>query len=468
MYRRKLVAALRSIVGREHVLDGAVDLQVYEYDAGVDMRYPTAVCFPASTQEVADVLRLLHRDRVPFVARGAGTNLSGGTVCKDAVVIGLVRMNKILEIDYENMRAVVEGGAVNLDLVNEAAREGYLFAPDPASQRVSTLGGNVAENAGGPHCLKYGVTTNHVLGLQVVLPHGEVVEFGGKALDGPGYDLTGLFVGSEGTLGIVTKVVVRLIRRPEAIKTMLAIFDSIDDAADAVSAIIAAGIVPATLEMLDRAFIHAIEESLRCGYPLDAEAVLLIELDGIRDGMDRLGNHVRELCEASRVREVHTAKTDAEREQLWAGRRGAFGSLARMSPNFFTLDGTVPRTRLPEVLRGVIEIGKRYGLKVANCLHAGDGNLHPCVLYDEREPEQKEAALTAGFEILQLCADVDGTISGEHGIGLEKRKAMSFIFTDADIAAMETAKDLFDPAHICNPGKIFPSRSRNVATAACE
>ncbi|NOZ21209.1 MAG: FAD-binding protein [Planctomycetes bacterium] len=452
-----LADRLRRVVGRENVLDRDVDLQVYEYDAGVDMAYPRLVCFPTSTRQVSDVVKLLHKQQIPFVARGAGTNLSGGTVCKDAVIIEMSRMNRILEIDYPNMRAVVEPGLVNLHLVNTVAKDGYLYAPDPASQKVSTLGGNIGENSGGPHCLKYGVTTNHVLGLEVVLPNGQVIEVGGKALDTPGYDLTGLIVGSEGTFGIVTKITVRLIRQPEAIKTMLAIFNSLQDAADSVSAIIAAGILPATLELLDKAFIHAIEESLKCGYPLDAEAVLLIELDGIRDGLDRLAGHVTDLCKEHNVREVRVAKSDEEREHLWAGRRGAFGSLARMAPNFLTLDGTVPRTKLPEVLAKVVEIAKRHGLKVANCLHAGDGNLHPCLLYDERDDGAKKATRIAGFEILQACADAGGTLSGEHGIGIEKQNAMPFVFTKSDLDAMRRVKDVFDPAGLCNAEKIFPT-----------
>jgi len=336
------------------------------------------------------------------------------------------------------------------------AKDGYLYAPDPASQKVSTLGGNIGENSGGPHCLKYGVTTNHVLGLEVVLPNGEIVEMGGKALDGLGYDLTGLLVGSEGTLGIVTKITVRLLRQTEAVKTMLAIFDSIGDAAEAVSTIIASGIVPATLEMMDNLFIHAVEDSLQCGYPRDAEAVLIIELDGVRDGMDRLAGHVMDLCKENNVREVRVAKSEEERDQLWAGRRGAFGALARLSPNYFILDGTVPRTKLPEVLRKVIDIAKKHDLKVANVFHAGDGNLHPCLLYDDRDEKQKKATRAAGLEILQACADAGGTLSGEHGIGVEKQNAMPLVFGPSDLQAMKRIADVFDPLGRCNPGKIFP------------
>lgn len=456
-FREKLIAALERIVGRGNVHSGEVDLQLYEYDAGAAVARPSLVCFPSSAKEVSEVVRLLGRERVPFVPRGAGTNLSGGTVGKDAVVIELSRMNRILELDYINMRAVVEPGVVNLTLCNEVGRQGCVYAPDPASQKVSTLGGNVGENSGGPHCLKYGVTTNHVLGLEVVLPNGEIIEVGGKALDSVGYDLTGVLVGSEGTFGIVTRITVRLIRKPEAIKTMLVIFECLEDAASAVSTIIAAGIVPATLEMMDKNAILAVEESLKCGYPLDAEAVLIVELDGVRDGLDRLAGHVADLCEQNKAREVRLAKSEEEREQLWAGRRGAFGALARLTPSYFILDGTVPRTKLTEALRGVMKIVERHGLRVANVFHAGDGNLHPCLLYDDRSMEQRKATRAAGHEILQLCADAGGTLSGEHGIGVEKQDAMPLIFTDGDMAAMKRVKAAFDPQDLCNPHKIFPA-----------
>jgi len=457
MDRHEVIKSLRKLLGAGNVLDRQVDLQVYEYDAGVDMARPAAVCFPGDTQEVAAVVKLANRAGMPFVARGAGTNLSGGTIVEDGIVIEMLRMNRILEIDEANMRAVVQPGVVNLALVEEAARHGLLFAPDPASQKVSTLGGNVGENSGGPHCLKYGVTTNHILGLEVVLPDGEVVEFGGKALDVPGYDLTGVFVGSEGTFGIATKITVRLMPPPETVRTMLAIFETLEDAGDSVSEIIATGIIPATLEMMDKLIVQAIERSMKCGFPMDAEAVLIIELDGLRDGMDRLTEQVREICRKHNVREVKVAKTDAERDQLWAGRRGAFGALALLSPNYLVLDGTVPRTKLPQVLRKTLEIAAKYGLQVSNVFHAGDGNLHPCLLYDERNKEQKRATKLAGKEILEACRAAGGTITGEHGVGEEKRYAMPMIFSQDDMDAMRRLKLAFDPENLCNPNKVFPA-----------
>jgi glycolate oxidase len=365
-------------------------------------------------------------------------------------------MNRILEIDTENQRAIVEPGIFTLVFKNELARYGYVYQPDPASEKVSTVGGNVGENSGGPHCLKYGVTTNHVLGAELVLFDGEVIEIGGKALDKPGYDLTGVLVGSEGTLGIATKVILRIMRRPEAVKTMLAIYNSLEDASNTVSAVIADGIIPATLEMIDKLTIKAVEESVHAGYPLDAEAVLLIELDGLKDGMDRLAERVIAICRKNDVREVRAAKDEAERAQLWAGRKGAFGAIARLRPNYLVCDGTVPRTKLPEVLGRVMEVGRRYHLPIANVFHAGDGNLHPLILFDERDEEELRRVRAAGSEILKLCADAGGTISGEHGIGTEKMREMFFVFTPRDLAAMEKVKRAFDPADICNPGKVIP------------
>jgi glycolate oxidase subunit GlcD len=345
---------------------------------------------------------------------------------------------------------------ITLDLQTAAAKKGLQYAPDPASQKTSTLGGNVGENSGGPHCLKYGVTTNHVMGVTMVLFDGTVAELGGKAPDMPGYDLTGLVVGSEGTLGIATEIILRLIEQPEAVKTMLSIFDSIEDAGNTVSAIIAEGIVPATLEMMDKLVIKAVEESVHAGYPLDAEAVLIIELDGLKDGMERLSTRIIEICRANRAREIKIAKDDAERNILWTGRRGAFGAVSRLRPSYMVCDGTVPRTRLPEVLKKVTEIGRKYDLPIGNVFHAGDGNLHPLILFDYRDAEETARVKKAGTEILRLCVDVGGTISGEHGIGLEKLEEMSFVFSQDDIAAMWKLKNAFDPIGQLNPGKVLP------------
>lgn len=460
MNREKMIEELSKIVGKENVLYSDTDLLLYGYDASLFKGKPDCIVFPGSTEEVSKVVKFCYQEKIPVIPRGSGTNLSGGTIpTKGGVIIHFSRMNKILEIDLENQRAVVEPGLFTLTLKNQLARYGYVYQPDPASEKVSTFGGNFAENSGGPHCLKYGVTTNHVLGAEVVLPDGEVIQVGGKALDQPGYDLTGLLVGSEGTLGIATKLVLRIMPKPEAVKTLLAIFNSLEDAGRTVSAIIADGIVPATLEILDKLTIKAVEESVRAGFPLDAEAVLLIELDGLKDGMERLAERIMDICQKNQAREVRLAKTEAERTQLWAGRKGAFGAIARLRPNYLVCDGTVPRTKLPEVLTRVMEVSKKYNLPIANVFHAGDGNLHPLILFDERDEDELRRVHLAGSEIMKLCADAGGTISGEHGIGTEKMKEMFFVFSPKDISAMKKVKLAFDPEEILNPGKVLPEVS---------
>ena len=457
MKREKMVEELALMVGEDNVLSSETDLMLYGYDASLYKGKPDCIVLPGSTEDVSKVVKFAHRKGIPILPRGSGTNLSGGTVpTKGGIVLHFSRMNKILEIDIENQRAVVEPGLFTLTLKNQLVRYGYVYQPDPASEKVSTFGGYFGENSGGPHCLKYGVTTNHILGAEIVLNDGEVIQVGGKALDHPGYDLTGLLVGSEGTLGIATKVILRIMPKPEAIKTMLAIYNSLEDAGRTVSAIIAEGILPATLEILDRLTIKAVEESVHAGYPLDAEAVLLIELDGLKDGMERLAERVMEICGKNGVREVKAAKNDAERTQLWAGRKGAFGAISRLRPNYLVCDGTVPRTKLPEVLSKVVEVGKKYNLAIANVFHAGDGNLHPLILFDERNEDELRRVHLAGSEILKLCADAGGTISGEHGIGTEKKREMLFVFTPRDIAAMKKVKRAFDPEDLLNPGKVLP------------
>lgn len=457
MERKKMVEELTKIVGNENVMSSETDLLLYGYDASLFKGKPDCIVLPGSTEEVSKIVKLAHSEGIPIIARGSGTNLSGGTVpTQGGFVLHFSRMNKILEIDIENQRAVVEPGVFTLILKNQLARYGYLYQPDPASEKVSTFGGNFGENSGGPHCLKYGVTTNHILGAEVVLDDGEVIWVGGKALDNPGYDLTGVLVGSEGTLGIATKLVLRIMPKPEAVKTLLAIYNTLEDAGRTVSAIIGDGIVPATLEMLDRLTIKAVEESIHAGFPLDAEAVLLIELDGLKDGMERLVERIMEICRKNNVREVKAAKTETERTQLWAGRKGAFGAIARLRPNYLVCDGTVPRTKLPEVLVSVMEVGKKYNLAIANVFHAGDGNLHPLILFDERNEEELRKVHLAGSEIMKLCADAGGTISGEHGIGTEKKKEMLFVFTPQDINAMKKVKMAFDPEEVYNPGKVLP------------
>jgi glycolate dehydrogenase FAD-linked subunit len=457
MIAKPLLDELRQIVGKANVLDSAVDLQLYQYDAYLEERRPDAVVFVHSTDEVAGVVRACNKYDVPFVPRGGGTNLSGGTIpFKGGVVLEMIRMNRILEVDRPSLRARVQPGLFNLELGTALAPLGYQYLPDPASQKAATLGGNVAENSGGPHCFKYGVTTNHVLGLTVVLPDGDVAKIGGKALDTPGYDLTGVFVGSEGTLGICTEVVVRIVRLAEGVKTMLAIYDSIEEGSETVSAIVAAGMVPATLEMMDQLVIKAVEESIHCGLPLDCATVLIMEVDGLKDDLEAQVQAIEDLCKAHGAREVRVAKDEAERAMLWAGRRGAFGAVARITPSYLVCDGTVPRTALPKVLRKVAEVSKKYNLMIPNVFHAGDGNLHPLILFDWRDADQKARVMKAGMEILRLCVEMGGTISGEHGVGLEKIDAMRLVFTEADIRSQVRVKQAFDPKNLANPGKMFP------------
>ena len=453
-----VIRSLERVVGREAVLWRPEELIAFEYDGTIDRARPQAVVFPTNAEHVAEVVRIALDAGLPVTPRGAGTGLSGGAVAAlGGVVVALTRMKRIIEVDSENRLAVVEPGVVNLELSKAVASYNLYYAPDPSSQRVCTLGGNVAENAGGPHCLAYGVTTNHVLGLEVVTPEGEIVWLGGRARETPGYDLRGVFVGSEGTLGIVTKIVLRLLRRPEATRTLLAIFDEVDQASAAVSSIIGRGVVPAALEMMDAEVIRAVEPALHVGYPLDAGAVLLIEVDGLRETIAEQASAVREVCDAEGAREVREAEEDAEREQLWAGRKGAIGALGRLAPNYYVLDGVVPRTKLPAVLREVYAIGKRYGFPIANVLHAGDGNLHPNVLFDERKPGETARVLEAGAEIMRACVDAGGSITGEHGVGYEKRSFLKWIFSDADIAAMAKVKAAFGSSELYNPCKLFPT-----------
>jgi len=458
MSNKVLVQELRRVVGEANVIDSDVHLQLYQYDAYLEERRPDAVVFVHSTEEVSRVLKLCHAHGVPSVPRGGGTNLSGGTIpFKGGVVLEMIRMNRLLEVDKGSLRARVQPGMFNLELGQALAPLGYQYLPDPASQKAATLGGNVAENSGGPHCFKYGVTTNHVAGMTVVLSDGEIVELGGMAPDTPGYDLTGVFVGSEGTFGVCTEVVVRIVRLAEGVKTMLAIYDSIEKGSETVSAIVAAGMVPATLEMMDQLVIHAVEKSLACGLPLDCATVLIIEVDGLKDDLEEQTEAIVRLCKEHGAREVRVAKDEAERALLWAGRRGAFGAVARITPSYLVCDGTVPRTTLPLVLKKVAEVGEKYDLKIPNVFHAGDGNLHPLILFDWRDAEQKARVMKAGMEILELCVQLGGTISGEHGVGLEKMDAMHLILSPDDIQAQLKVKRAFDPADLANPGKIFPA-----------
>jgi len=455
--RQEVLKNLQAIAGEKNVRWKDVDLTVFEYDAGLNRQKPSFVVFTETADAVAGVVRFLSREGISYVARGSGTNLSGGTIpLNGGVVIELSRMNRILEIDPANERALVEPGVYNLTLQNALAPLGYYYAPDPASQKVSTLGGNFGENAGGPHCLKYGVTSNHVLGAEVVWPGGERIWLGGKAEDPPGPDLLGLLVGSEGTLGIAVKILVRILRSPERVVTMLAVFKSLEAAGQTVSDIIGEGIIPATLEIMDNLVIRAVEQSVHAGYPLDAEAVLIIELDGLADGMEEQARRILEICEKNGVVGTRRAKDAAERADLWAGRRGAFGAVARLAPSYLVCDGTVPRTKLPDALSAVKKIGQKYDLSVGNVFHAGDGNLHPLILFDDRKPDDVARVHRAGMEILKACAELGGTISGEHGIGTEKLAGMPLVFQGADLEMMRRVKEAIDPQGVCNPGKLIP------------
>lgn len=456
-----LVKELEAIVGPRAVLSSPYDLMLYEYDASIDRARPDVVVFPASTSEVSAIVKLANRRGVPFVARGAGTGLSGGAVpLQGGMVIAFQRMNRILSIDYTNLRAVVQPGVVNLHLSNAMTPSGFYYVPDPSSQKSCTIGGNVGENSGGPHTLIYGVTTNHVLGLEVVLPDGEVIEVGGPTLDTPGYDLTGLLVGSEGTLGIVTSITVRIVHQPEAVKTLVGIFNTLDDASNTVSGIVEGGIIPAALEMMDQIILQAVEEYIHAGYPQDAAAVLLIEVEGLRDTVDEQVSQIVGVCQANHAREVRIAKDEQERQLLWRGRKEAFGAVGRISHEFYVQDGVVPRTRLPVVLDRVNAICSGYGLRVGNVFHAGDGNLHPLILFDSQVPGEVEKVRQAGMEILQVCAEAGGSITGEHGVGMEKSEAMPLIFSEDDLSIMLRVRETFNPRNLCNPGKIFPTPGR--------
>lgn len=460
-----LVADLRAIVGDANVLAGTAQLQVYECDAyTLERRPPNVVVLPASTDEVAAAVRASARAGVPIIPRGAGTSLSGGVLAVEGgVMIALTRMNRVLSVDARNRRALVEAGCVNAWISRAAAPYGLLYAPDPSSQTACTIGGNVATNSGGPHTLKYGVTTNHVLGMECVLPDGNVVWLGatpdgGEDVDG--YDLRGALIGSEGMFGVVTRVLVRLVRRPQAWKTFLVVFESVADASNAVSDIIRAGIVPAAMEMMDRGIVQAVEAAYAFGFPLDAGAVLIVELDGLATGLATQEAEVIAICERHRARDVRVARTEAERLALWKCRKQAFGAVGRLSPAFLTQDGVVPRSKLPEIMAFIEAASREAGLRIVNVFHAGDGNIHPIVLYDERDPGEVKRAVHAGEAILSRCLDLGGSVSGEHGIGVEKIDFMGRQFGPDDLAAMQALRRVFDPDGRCNPHKLFPGSKR--------
>ena len=448
---------LVGLLGARAVLDQPSDLTLYEYDGGVDKAKPELVVFPRSTEHVAAIVKIAREHNLPFVGRGSGTGLSGGAIARrGGIMIGFARMNRILEIDLENERAVVEPGVVNLDVTLAVQRQGYFYAPDPSSQRACTMGGNVAENAGGPHTLAYGVTTNHVLGMEAVLPDGTVFTTGGKESDLPGYDLTGLLTGSEGTMALVTKIFIRLMRAPELVKTILAIYDSAEDAGRTVAEITARAITPVAVEMLDGPMLRMVEEATHAGYPMDAAAVLLIELEGLREAVEEQVEQILDACTGCGAREVRIAKSAEERDLLWKGRKNAFGAVGRMSPFYYVQDGVVPRGRIADTLRYIGEVSEKYGLIISNIFHAGDGNMHPIILFDARKPGELERAQHAGEAILEYCISVGGSITGEHGVGMEKMELMSKQFTEETLDTIKAFKQLFDPECRLNPGKVLP------------
>ncbi len=448
---------LAKLLGPRGYLDRPEDLTLYEYDGSVDKHQPDMVVFPRSTEEVAAIVRIAAEFDVPLVGRGAGTGLSGGAIPRQGgITVAFARMNRILEIDLENERAVVQPGVVNLDITLAVQSAGYFYAPDPSSQRACTIGGNVAENAGGPHTLAYGVTTNHVLGLELVLPDGSVVGTGG-APDLPGYDLTGLLTGSEGTMALVTKIIVRLMRRPEMVKTALAIYDSNEDAGRTVAEITARAITPVAVEMLDGVMLRMVEEATHAGYPMDAAAVLLIELEGMREAVEEQVEEVREACKISGAREFRVARSAEERELLWKGRKNAFGAVGRVSPTYYVQDGVVPRTQIASTLQFINQVAAKHGLTISNIFHAGDGNLHPIILFNPRVPGELEKARAAGEEILGYCIAAGGSITGEHGVGMEKNELMPQQFSAETLDMIGRLKLLFDPAGRLNPGKVLPT-----------
>ena len=462
-----LLAQIRAVVGHDYVIDHREDLLVYEYDGSVDRSMPRAVVLPANADEVSRVMALAYAAGVTVVGRGSGTGLSGGAITPPyGLQIVFTRMNRIIAIDTVNRTALVEPGVINLDLDNHARKFGLRYAPDPSSQRACSLGGNIAENAGGPHCLAYGATTNHIIGMEVVLEDGEIVHLGSTAREAAGYDLRGAFIGSEGTFGIATKILARLLPLPETVRTFLGVFPDIDSACTAVSAVISYGIVPAALEMIDALSIQAVQKVADAGYPNDAGAVLLIELEGLNEEVEEVSAEVEAALWDTGAADVRIAEDDAERERLWLGRKTAFGAFGAIAPNYYLVDGVVPRTRLTQMLRKVNEVSHRYGIPIANVFHAGDGNLHPCMLFDARAPGVLDQVMAAAAELMTECAALGGTLSGEHGIGLEKKEFMPLVYTDDDMAAMQRLRAAFAPRNRLNPGKIFPDGNSYQPTGA--
>src|SRR5882757_7867311 len=453
----RILDELRAVAGNRGLISSSEELHTYECDGLTNFRVmPRAVLLPNSTEQVQAIVRICHRERIPFVARGSGTGLSGGALpVENGIVISLARMNRILDVDFPNARVVVEPGVINLDVTGRVSPQEYFYAPDPSSQSICSIGGNVAENSGGAHCLKYGFTTTHVLGLEVVLPDGSLVHFGGKTLDAPGYDLAGVFVGSEGTLGIATKIILRIVKRPECVRTLLAAFPSTNEAGAAVSGIIAVGMLPAAMEMMDNLAIQAAEAAVHANYP-NCGGLLLVELDGPVAEVDTLIAQVSAICRENGAGEVRVAQTEEERAVVWKGRKAAFAAVGRISPNYIVQDGVIPRTALPRILTEMDRLASEWGLRVANVFHAGDGNLHPLVLYDRRIEGQEHSAERLAERILELCVEMGGSITGEHGVGEEKKHMMGKMFAEPDLATMQKLRCAFDPLSLANPTKVFP------------
>jgi glycolate oxidase len=460
--RDRIVAALRAIVPGEGVINAEREMRPYESDALTAYRQlPMVVVLPETTAQVSAVLRYCHENGIKVVPRGAGTSLSGGALpLADGVLLGMAKFNRIREIDFENRLAVVEPGVTNLAISGAVAHDGFYYAPDPSSQIACTIGGNVAENSGGVHCLKYGMTTNNLLGCEMVLMTGEILRLGGKHLDSGGYDLLGIVTGSEGLLGVVTEVTVRLLKKPETARALLVGFPSSEDAGSCVSRIIGAGIIPSGMEMMDGPAIAATEAFVHAGYPLDVEALLIVELDGPQAEIDHLCERVETIARECRAVTCQTSQSEAERLLFWSGRKAAFPAMGRISPDYFCMDGTIPRAKLPMVLHRMKELSQQYGLRVANVFHAGDGNLHPLILYDANQPGELERAEAFGSDILRLCVEVGGVLTGEHGVGVEKRDLMPTMFTELDLNQQQRLKCAFDGKGLLNPGKVFPTLHR--------
>jgi glycolate oxidase len=460
--RADIVAALRRIVPGEGVIASEAAMRPYESDGLTAYRQlPMVVVLPETTEQVASVLGYCHREGIKVVPRGAGTSLSGGALpLDDGVLLGMAKFNRIREIDFDNRVAVVEPGVTNIAVSQAVEQAGFYYAPDPSSQIACTIGGNVAENSGGVHCLKYGVTTNNVLGCELVLMSGEILRLGGKHLDSGGYDLLGIVTGSEGLLGVVTEVTVRILKKPQTARAALVGFPASEDSGECVARIIGSGIIPGGMEMMDRPAIHAAEEFVHAGYPLDVEALLIVELDGPRAEVDHLLERVQEIARQCRAVTCRISNSEAERLLFWAGRKAAFPAVGRISPDYYCMDGTIPRAKLPLVLRRMKELSQKYGLRVANVFHAGDGNLHPLILYDANKPGELDRAELFGADILRLCVEVGGVLTGEHGVGVEKRDLMPVMFSETDLDQQQRLKCAFDEKSLLNPGKVFPTLHR--------